>query len=114
MTIISTRFDTDNDGSLLLECNDINDSVTIQIEDREVIMPLRELDRAIRQMMAMIQAINDIPQEPDQGEYCDKHYWQDQAKKATLAEREANAIICETEGSRNDGITCAELIRERK
>lgn len=66
MTIISTRFDTDNDGSLTLECNDVNDSVTIQIEDREVIMPLRELDRAIRQMMAMIQAINDMPQEPSQ------------------------------------------------
>ena len=30
----------------------------------------------------------------DQGEYCDKHYWQDQAKKATLAEREACAKIC--------------------
>lgn len=29
----------------------------------------------------------------DQGEYCDKHYWQDQAKKATLAEREACAVI---------------------
>lgn len=68
MTIISTRFDTDNDGSLLLECNDINDSVTIEIEDRSVKMPLRELDRAIRQMMAMIQAINDMPQEPDQGD----------------------------------------------
>lgn len=66
MTIISTRFDTDNDGSLLLECNDINDSVTIEIEDRSVKMPLRELDRAIRQMMAMIQAINDMPQEPSQ------------------------------------------------
>ena len=66
MTIISTRFDTDNDGSLLLECNDINDSVTIEIEDRSVKMPLRELDRAIRQMMAMIQAINDMPQEPNQ------------------------------------------------
>ena len=66
MTIISTRFDTDNDGSLLLECNDINDSVTIEIEDRSVKMPLRDLDRAIRQMMAMIQAINDMPQEPNQ------------------------------------------------
>lgn len=66
MMIISTRFDADNDGSLTLECNDINDSVIIQIEEREVIMPLRELDRAVRQMMAMIQAINDMPQEPSQ------------------------------------------------
>ena len=33
----------------------------------------------------------------DQGEYCDVHYWQDQAKKATLAEREACAKICESE-----------------
>ena len=33
----------------------------------------------------------------DQGEYCDKHYWQDQAKKATLVEREACAKILELE-----------------
>ena len=35
-------------------------------------------------------------------------------KRAVLAEREACAKICEAEGSRNDGITCAELIRDRK
>lgn len=32
---------------------------------------------------------------------------------AVAAEREACAVVCETEGARNDGITCAELIRER-
>ena len=36
------------------------------------------------------------------------------AKRVAEAEREACAKICEAEGSRNDGITCAELIRDRK
>lgn len=64
----------------------------------------------------------------DQGEYCDVHYWQDQAKKATLAERDACIKICESmilQSSTRDeahsqsqgngvAIDCANAIRARK
>jgi hypothetical protein len=33
---------------------------------------------------------------------------------AVLAEREACAVLCETECAQNDGITCAEEIRRRE
>jgi hypothetical protein len=34
-------------------------------------------------------------------------------EQAVLAEREACAVLCETECAQNDGITCAEEIRQR-
>jgi hypothetical protein len=36
-----------------------------------------------------------------------------QAEDAVAAEREACAVLCETECAQNDGITCAEEIRRR-
>lgn len=34
-------------------------------------------------------AFNLYKEDIDQGSYCDRHYWQDQAEKARAAEREA-------------------------
>ena len=36
-------------------------------------------------------AFNLYKEDIDQGSYCDRHYWQDQAQKARAAEREACA-----------------------
>jgi hypothetical protein len=40
-------------------------------------------------------AFNLWKEDIDQGEYCDRHYWQDQAAKARADEREACAKVCE-------------------
>jgi len=53
----------------------------------------------------------------DQGDFCDHHYWQDQAMKARADEREACANVCENEWSnvaeRMYGEECAAAIRAR-
>ena len=41
-------------------------------------------------------AFNLYKEDIDQGSYCDRHYWQDQAQKARADEREACAKVCET------------------
>jgi len=41
-------------------------------------------------------AFNLYKEQIDQSEYCDRHYWQDQAQKARADEREACAKVCET------------------
>ena len=41
------------------------------------------------------------------------NFWIDRIKKAVSEEREACAVLCETECAQNDGITCAEEIRAR-
>ena len=46
----------------------------------------------------------------DQGDYCDHHYWQDQAMKARAEEREACAKICDKWAA---GVHIAEDIRAR-
>lgn len=38
-------------------------------------------------------AFNLYKEDIDQGSYCDRHYWQDQAQKARAAEREACAEL---------------------
>ena len=40
-------------------------------------------------------AFNLYKEDIDQGIYCDRHYWQDQAQKARADEREACAKVCE-------------------
>jgi hypothetical protein len=40
-------------------------------------------------------AFNLWKEDIDQGEYCDRHYWQDQAAKARADEREACAKVCD-------------------
>ena len=40
-------------------------------------------------------AFNLYKEDIDQGSYCDRHYWQDQAQKARADEREACAKVCE-------------------
>ena len=40
-------------------------------------------------------AFNLYKEDIDQGSYCDRHYWQDQAQKARAAEREACAKVCD-------------------
>jgi len=42
-------------------------------------------------------AFNLWKEDIEQGEYCDHHYWQDQAQKARADEREACAKVCEEE-----------------
>ena len=42
-------------------------------------------------------AFNLYKEDIDQGEYCDCHYWQDQAQKARADEREACAKVVEAE-----------------
>ena len=39
-------------------------------------------------------AFNLWKEDIEQGEYCDHHYWQDQAQKARADEREACAMEC--------------------
>ena len=40
-------------------------------------------------------AFNLYKEDIDQGSYCDRHYWQDQAQKSRADEREACAKLCE-------------------
>ena len=40
-------------------------------------------------------AFNLYKENIEQGDYCDRHYWQDQAMKAAEQEREACAKVCE-------------------
>ena len=40
-------------------------------------------------------AFNLYKEDIDQGSYCDRHYWQDQAQKARAAEREACAKVAD-------------------
>jgi len=40
-------------------------------------------------------AFNLYKEDIDQGSYCDRHYWQDQAQKARADEREACAKVVE-------------------
>ena len=52
----------------------------------------------------------------DQGDFCDHHYWQDQAMKARADEREACAKICDVFQARDVGMQpaeCAGAIRAR-
>jgi hypothetical protein len=54
----------------------------------------------------------------DQGDFCDHHYWQDQAMKARAGEREACAKVCEELGMATNGMyernhECAAAIRAR-
>ena len=64
-------------------------------------------------------AFNLYKEDIDQGDLCDHHYWQDQAQKAVLAEREACAKVCDSrymgDNNREDmeARRCAEAIRAR-
>jgi hypothetical protein len=70
-------------------------------------------------------AFNLYKEDIDQGDYCDHHYWQDQAIKARADEREACAKLCDelpapdvysdTDKSMWDVtcMDCAAAIRER-
>jgi hypothetical protein len=40
-------------------------------------------------------AFNLYKEDIDQGDYCDQHYWQDQAMKARADEREACSKVCD-------------------
>ena len=40
-------------------------------------------------------AFNLYKEDIDQGDYCDRHYWQDQAMKARADERELCAKVCD-------------------
>jgi len=42
-------------------------------------------------------AFNLYKENKDQGDFCDHHYWQDQAMKARADEREACAKVCESQ-----------------
>ena len=55
-------------------------------------------------------AFNLYKEDIDQGSYCDRHYWQDQAQKARADEREACAKACEEAWTRHQ---CAAAIRAR-
>ena len=58
-------------------------------------------------------AFNLYKEDIDQGSYCDRHYWQDQAQKARAAEREACAKICEDLHPGLATLVAAEHIRAR-
>ena len=61
-------------------------------------------------------AFNLYKEDIDQGDYCDHHYWQDQAMKARADEREACAKICDVFQARDVGMQpaeCAGAIRAR-
>ena len=68
-------------------------------------------------------AFNLYKEDIDQGSYCDRHYWQDQAQKARADEREACAKVCDEldivginlggEPSPAYGYDCAKAIRAR-
>ena len=47
----------------------------------------------------------------EQGDYCDHHYWQDQAMKAAAHEREECAKLCDEHGFY--GVSPAAAIRAR-
>lgn len=40
-------------------------------------------------------AFNLYKENIEQGDYCDQHYWEDQAKKAAAQEREECAKVCD-------------------
>ena len=64
-------------------------------------------------------AFNLYKENIEQGDYCDHHYWEDQAKKAAAQEREECADVCIKMANRCDDIrkaaleTAAENIRAR-
>jgi len=61
-------------------------------------------------------AFNLWKEDIEQGEYCDHHYWQDQATKARADEREACARLCDEFESDTDadaGAVLAAAIRAR-
>jgi len=61
-------------------------------------------------------AFNLYKEDIDQSEYCDHHYWQDQAQKARADEREACAKVCEPQEEHDDPLTAwkiAAAIRAR-
>jgi hypothetical protein len=53
-------------------------------------------------------AFNLYKEDIEQGQYCDHHYWQDQAEKARADERELCARACE-ELDKADETFCREL-----
>jgi len=59
-------------------------------------------------------AFNLYKEDIDQGSYCDRHYWQDQAQKARAAEREACAKDIEELLPDADRSDCAAAIRARR
>jgi hypothetical protein len=58
-------------------------------------------------------AFNLYKEDIDQGSYCDRHYWQDQAQKARADEREACAKWYEDKGWLLDESDVADAIRAR-
>jgi hypothetical protein len=64
-------------------------------------------------------AFNLWKEDIEQGEYCDHHYWQDQAQKARAEEREACALVCIDIANKPSNvvlgvaINCATAIRAR-
>ena len=58
-------------------------------------------------------AFNLYKEDIDQGSYCDRHYWQDQAQKARADEREACAKWYEDKGWLLDENDVADAIRAR-
>jgi hypothetical protein len=49
----------------------------------------------------------------DQGDFCDHHYWQDQAMKARAGEREACAKAADDQWVRDPTVSGGEAIRAR-
>jgi hypothetical protein len=54
-------------------------------------------------------AFNLYKEKIEQGDRCDRHYWQDQAMKAAAQEREACAKVCIQMANRCDDIRKAAL-----
>jgi hypothetical protein len=50
-------------------------------------------------------AFNLYKEDIDQGSYCDRHYWQDQAQKARAAEREVCIVDIQMNIPRSGGST---------
>ena len=49
----------------------------------------------------------------EQGEYCDHHYWQDQAQKARADEREGCAALCDQLSDSSRDLRFGTAIRAR-
>ena len=49
-------------------------------------------------------AFNLYKEDIDQGSYCDRHYWQDQAQKARAAEREAVLDLVDAYAKNNNDL----------
>ena len=58
-------------------------------------------------------AFNLYKEDIGQGEYCDRHYWQDQAQKARADEREGCAALCDQLSDSSRDLRFGTAIRAR-